>query len=118
MRASPSSASTWRQAPQGDPGGRVGVTTATARTARAPAATAAATALRSAQGADREARVGRMRVAARRPRGRQQLGIGGVAAHGKPATIPLTRRPMASAPAAAARVTSSWRSGSPVTPAA
>ena len=45
----PSSASTWRQAPQGDAAGTAVVTTATAWMRRAPAATAAATAFRSAQ---------------------------------------------------------------------
>ena len=43
------SANTWRQAPQGEAGGREPLATAAATIRRAPAATAAATALRSAQ---------------------------------------------------------------------
>ena len=49
VSASPSSAITWRQAPQGEAGGEAPDATATARMRRAPAATAAAIALRSAQ---------------------------------------------------------------------
>ncbi len=49
VSAPPSSAITWRQAPQGEAGGRAPLATATTRIRRAPAATAAATALRSAQ---------------------------------------------------------------------
>ena len=127
------------------------VTIATARTDLAPAATAAATALRSAQivspydafstlqpawiaaavvehgGADREARVGRVRVRANGARRREQRAAAArrIAARlnrslrrGSDAITAAISEPSASEPAAAARVTSSWRSGSFVTPAA